>query len=162
MLFMSAEIKTIRIDETPVVTIRELLDLVKQSRVYTVSPTENVHKMAQLWRDNKISALLVIGDEDHLMGIVTERDGAWKVLAEDRLPSSVKVGEIMTPIDKIVTASAEDDLLDLLDLFRENNFTFRHIPVVVDGDIYHGIVSERDIFHYFVDHIKATVRVKAD
>lgn len=146
--YMSAE--KIKINETPVISVRELLQFVGQKRVFTTQPTVSVNEIAKVWREHKIGALLVVGDEDHLMGIVTERDGAWKVLAENRLPSDVKVGEIMTPLEQIVTVSVEDDILELARLFREHDFVFRHVPAVRNEDIYEGVASERDLFRYLL------------
>src|SRR3989344_3191011 len=123
---MSAEAQKER--ETPAITIRQLLQLAGQNRVYTVRPSATVNDMAKVWKQHEIGALLVVGDEDNLMGIVTERDGAWKVLAEDRLPSSVRVGEIMTPLKEIISVSLEDDVMEVARLMKEHNYRFRHAP----------------------------------
>lgn len=153
MPFMSAEVETIKIRKSPAITVRELLQFVGQSRVYTILATATVHEMGQALKDHQIGALVVTDAENHFMGAVSERDGAWKVLAENKLPSSVKVGEIMTPADAIVKASLDDDLVDLIMLFKDNDFRFRHIPTFVDGDVVDGIVSERDVFRYLIEQV---------
>ena len=145
---MSAEAQKAR--ETPAITIRQLLQLAGQNRVYTVRPSATVNDMAKVWKQHEIGALLVVGDEDNLMGIVTERDGAWKVLAEDRLPSSVRVGEIMTPLKEIISVSLEDDVMEVARLMKEHNYRFRHAPAVREEDIYEGIVSIKDLFDYIL------------
>lgn len=148
---MSPEIKTIRIEETPAITVRELLQFVGQSRVYTILASATVQEMAQVLREHNIGALVVTDAENHFMGAVSERDG-MKVLADNKLPSTVKVGEIMTTAEDIVTASLDDNILDLIRLYKDNNFRFRHIPTSMNGEI-DGMVSERDVFRHLIEQI---------
>lgn len=142
--------ESLRGQVTPDTTIGELLQLAEQQKVYTIQPTARVDEAARIWRDHNIGALLVVSDEDHLMGIVTERDGAFKILAENKVPSSVMVGEIMTPISKIISISLGDKALDVVKLFENHGFSFRHAPGVRDGDTYDGIVSEKDLVRYLL------------
>lgn len=148
MPFMSTEIETIKIKKTPAITVRELLQFVGQSRVYTILATATVQEMAQVLREHNIGALVVTDAENHFMGAVSERDGV-KILAENKLASTVKVGEIMTPAENIVTASLDDNTLDLIKLYKDNSFRFRHIPTFVNGEA-DGMVSERDVFRHLV------------
>lgn len=99
--------------------------------------------------EHNISALLVINDEDMMTGIVTERDFARKIILKSKNPEQTRVGEVMTPLSQIVSVSVETDVRECARLMLEGSF--RHLPVVRNGDIPEGIVSMRDLLHLIAD-----------
>lgn len=76
-----------------------------------------------------------------LVGLVTDRDLAMKVVAEERHPVLVKVGEVMTR--DLVTCSANDDLDKAIQLMAENQL--RRIPVIDEDGAIIGIIAQADI-----------------
>ena len=97
---------------------------------------------------HKVDALLVISDEDRMIGIVTERDFARKIIAESRNPEQVRVGQVMTPLSEIISVSVETDVRQCAKLMLAGRF--RNLPVVRNGDIPEGIVSIRDLLLHFL------------
>ena len=86
-------------------------------------------------------------DGEKLLGIVTERDFTWKVIAPARDADRVSVSEIMTKKPDTVTPFT--DLVDCMALMEDKGY--RHVPVV-DGGKLVGIISIRDILVALVRH----------
>jgi CBS domain-containing protein len=106
-------------------------------------PSSMVEQAAQLMKRENIGPIPVIEDEQtrKLVGIVTDRDLALKVIAEGRDPKSTKVEAVMTR--KVVTCRADDDLQKALDAMSENQL--RRIPVVDKDNRIVGIIAQADV-----------------
>jgi CBS domain-containing protein len=83
-------------------------------------------------------ALLVL-EEGHLVGIVTERDIVFRVVAAGRDPKDTRLGAVMTPQPQ--TIHPDKPFVHALRMMHEGGF--RHLPVVENGRPL-GIVSARD------------------
>lgn len=94
-------------------------------------------------KNENIGPIPVIENEqtNKLVGIVTDRDLALKVVADERDPKSTKVDEVMTR--KVVTCRPEDDLQKALDAMSEHQL--RRIPVVDDDNKLVGIIAQADV-----------------
>ncbi len=108
--------------------------------VVRIAPEATVDEAAKQLRAHRVAALLVMEGE-RLVGIVTERDIVFRVVAEERDPRAVRVREIMTPDP--VTARPDERAVDALDKMRRGHF--RHLPVVEDGRVV-AVVSIRDLY----------------
>jgi len=97
---------------------------------------EAAKKMAQL----DVGVLPICGEDDRLKGMLTDRDIAVKVLAEDKDPSSTKAGELGE--GKPVTIGADDSVEEALSTMKEHKV--RRLPVI-DGHDLIGIVSQGDL-----------------
>ncbi|MBI5932142.1 MAG: CBS domain-containing protein [Chloroflexi bacterium] len=106
-------------------------------------PHDTAAKAAQLMRSGNIGSIPVIESEQtqKLVGIVTDRDLALKVVAEGLDPKSTKVEAAMTI--NVVTCQPEDDLQKTLDAMSEHQL--RRIPVVGNGNKILGIISQADV-----------------
>ena len=106
-------------------------------------PGEMAVKVAQLMKRENIGPIPVIENEQTrtLVGIVTDRDLALKIVAEGRDGNSTKVEAVMT--HKVVTCLAEDDLQMALDKMAANQL--RRIPIVDDKNRILGIISQADV-----------------
>jgi len=106
------------------------------------TPDDNVADVARLMKDNDIGPVPIVeGPSKKLVGIVTDRDLALKVVAEGRNPSSTKVRDVMTK--DVVTCRADDEVEDALDAMSKNQL--RRILVVDDSDTLVGIIAQADI-----------------
>lgn len=105
--------------------------------------SDSVMKVAQLMGRDNIGSLLVIEDENsqRLVGIVTDRDLALKVLSEGRDARSTKVESVMTR--KVVSCHPDDDLQKALDAMARHQL--RRMPVVDDDNKVLGIIAQADI-----------------
>ena len=106
-------------------------------------PGDTVDQAAQLMKDEDVGPVPVVADQTtkRLLGIVTDRDLAVKVVAEARQIAAVKVEEVMTR--NPVTCHAEDDLQKAIDAMEKHQV--RRIPVVDDNNQIVGIIAQADI-----------------
>jgi CBS domain-containing protein len=106
-------------------------------------PDDMVIKAAKLMKSGNIGPILVIENEQtqKLVGIVTDRDLALKIVAEGQDAKSTKVEAVMTR--KVVTCRAEDDLQKAMDAMSENQL--RRIPIVDNDNKILGIISQADV-----------------
>ena len=106
-------------------------------------PNDSVAKTAALMKSENIGSLPVIENEQtrKLVGIVTDRDLALKVVAEGRDPQTTKVEAVMT--HNVVTCRAEDDLQKALDAMAKHQL--RRIPVVDNDNKILGIIAQADV-----------------
>jgi len=114
--------------------IKSVMD---RSKVLTASPDTSVVEAAKLMEQKSVSAVLVVS-QDQLVGIFTERDAVFRVIARGMDVHTTPLGDVMTPSP--VTVTPEKSFGYALLLMHENGF--RHVPVVVDG-MPVGIVSAR-------------------
>ena len=105
----------------------------------SVEPGAVVAEVAQLMRTEDVGSVPVV-QNGHLVGMVTDRDIAVRVVAEGKDVSATTVGEIGSR--QPVTVAPEQELDDALSLMAQHQL--RRIPVV-DGDRLVGIVAQADI-----------------
>jgi CBS domain-containing protein len=106
-------------------------------------PSDLVAKVAQVMKKEDVGPVPIVenGPARRLVGMVTDRDLAVKVVAEGRDSKTTKAEEVMSR--KIVTCRAEDDVQKALDAMSENQL--RRIPVVDDEDRIVGIIAQADV-----------------
>ena len=106
-------------------------------------PNDSVAKAAELMKSENIGSIPVIENEQtqKLVGIVTDRDLALKIVAEGRDVKSTKVEAVMT--HQVVTCRADDDLQKALDAMAEHQL--RRIPVVDNDNKILGIIAQADV-----------------
>jgi len=106
-------------------------------------PSDMVAEVARLMKRENIGPIPVIENEEtrKLVGIVTDRDLALKIVAEGRDAKSTKVETVMTR--KVVTCRADDDLQIALDAMSKHQF--RRIPIVDTDNKILGIISQADV-----------------
>jgi CBS domain-containing protein len=111
----------------------------KSGGVYAVHPDDPVLSAIQMMADRGVGALLVMrGDE--LLGIVSERDYARKVILKGRSSAETPVWQIMSA--PVRTVSREDTANTCMMLMTEHKF--RHLPVVEEGKVV-GVLSIGDL-----------------
>ena len=118
--------------------IRSLRSLVVDQTPITAPKSASVLEAAQLMHEHNIGALLVV-DGTRLVGIFTERDALFRVLASARDPAATPVGDVMTP--QPLTIHPDEPFLHALRIMHKGRF--RHLPVV-EFDRPLGMVSVRD------------------
>ncbi len=111
----------------------------KGSHVYSVAPSDFVLRAIEIMADHHLGALLVM-NQGTLIGIVSERDYARKVILQNRSSHDTPVSEIMT--SPPVTVTPRDTVHHCMQLMTEGRF--RHLPVVDSGRVM-GILSIGDL-----------------
>ena len=106
-------------------------------------PNDSVSKAAELMESENIGSIPVIENEQtqRLVGIVTDRDLALKIVAEGRDAKSTKVEAVMT--HTVITCRADDDLQKALDAMAKDQL--RRIPVVDNDNKILGIIAQADV-----------------
>ena len=112
--------------------------VIEQRKLVVAPPEASVSDAAQLMRNGKVGAVLVV-EEARLVGIFTERDAVYRVLAAGCDPRATRLAEVMTPDPK--TVSPDETFGYALLLMHENGF--RHAHVVENGHPV-GVLSARN------------------
>lgn len=135
----------------------------KCSEVMTKNPecclsNDSVVKAAQLMKRLNVGPIPIVESEENrkLVGFLTDRDLALKVVAEGRDPKSTKVEEVMT--HKVVTCHMDEDLQKAMDVMAENQL--RRIPVVDSSSKIIGIIAQADVATRLDQPVKTAEMVK--
>ena len=106
-------------------------------------PNDWVSAAARVMRREDVGAVPVINDEQQkqLIGIVTDRDLAIKVVAESRDPNHTMVQDVMT--STIVVCREREDLSSAIKAMEEHQI--RSVPVIDDDGRIVGIISQADL-----------------
>ena len=118
--------------------VRDIL-LAKGDRVWTVAPDDTVFDALKLMADKNIGSVLVM-DGEELVGILSERDYARKVVLHGKTSRSLPVREIMT--GEVETISPDEKIDRCMTLMTEKHI--RHLPVLEDGKVV-GLISIGDV-----------------
>ncbi len=119
-------------------TVSQLLKA-KGSEVFSVSPQDSVLHAIEVMATRHVGALLVMS-QGSLIGIISERDYARKVILKNRSSHDTPVGDIMTSPATSVTP--EDTVHRCMELMTEGRF--RHLPVLKAGRVV-GMLSIGDL-----------------
>jgi len=111
----------------------------KAPEVFAIGPNAPVLDAIKLMADKRIGALLVM-DAGRLVGIVSERDYARKVVLQGRSSKDTPVRDIMTA--EVMTVGLNDSADRCMQLVTDRRI--RHLPVL-DGDAVLGVVSIGDL-----------------
>ena len=118
--------------------VQHLLDR-KGRELITVVQEASVFDAIKLMADRGVGSLLVM-DGGNLIGIVTERDYARKVIIKGRSSESTEVGEIMST--DLVTATSLQTVNECMTLMTDRRI--RHLPIVSDDEVV-GLISIGDL-----------------
>ena len=118
---------------------RPIRDIIRDQKLCTATPGTRVTEAAALMKNGNLGAVLVVDDAGRFVGIFTERDAVFRVLAEGLDPEGTRLGEVMTHAPR--TIGPDRPFGHALHLMFEGGF--RHVPVVDKGELV-GIVSQRD------------------
>ena len=112
---------------------------VKGSEIFSVTPEDSVLHAIEVMATRHVGALLVM-NQGSLVGIISERDYARKVILKNRSSHDTPVGDIMT--SPAISVTPEDTVHRCMELMTEGRF--RHLPVVKSGRVL-GILSIGDL-----------------
>ena len=112
----------------------------KGTHVVTVNQEATVYEALQTFAANRVGSLLVLDDEDGIVGIIGARDALMAVVRACDEIRNTKVKEIMTK--NIIIGDVEDDLDKVQVIMTENRI--RHLPIIKENKL-SGIVSIGDV-----------------
>ncbi len=123
----------------------------KAQDVWNVSPDECVYGAIEIMAEKHIGALMVV-HEGKLVGVVSERDYARKVILQGKSSRETQVKEIMSSPAIVVTP--RQTVEDSMRIMTEKHI--RHLPVVEDG-ILVGVVSIGDLVKWMITAQRETI-----
>ena len=124
----------------------------KGQQVWSVSPNESVLQAIRLMADKGIGALVVIAGES-LVGIISERDYARKVVLQGKSSKDTPVSEIMTsPVVTVGPDHTVDDCMRIVTAKR-----IRHLPVLQDEKVV-GVISIGDLVRRIISTQGETIQ----
>jgi CBS domain-containing protein len=131
-------------------TVNQLLR-VKGGQIFSVTPTDSVLRAIEIMATRHVGALLVM-QQGSLLGIISERDYARKVILKNRSSHDTPVGDIMT--SPPVTVSPHDTVHHCMELMTEGRF--RHLQVVEAGRVV-GMLSIGDLVKAVIEEQRGQI-----
>lgn len=132
---------------------------VARDAVATARPDTNARTLAERMRDEDVGSV-VVTDDGHPLGIVTDRDLTVRVLARGRDGTDVYAREVMT--GHPTTISEDASLFEVAQRMHEEEV--RRLPVVDGGDTLTGIIALDDVHQRLVDeqeHLTGVVEAES-
>lgn len=124
----------------------------KSGEIWSLDPSASVYDAIRLMAEKSVGALLVMRD-GKLIGIVSERDYARKVVLQGRNSHDTPVAEIMS--SPVLTVTPAHTIEECMRIVTEQRF--RHLPVI-DGDRVVGIISIGDLVNWVLTEQQETIR----
>ncbi|MEH6827821.1 CBS domain-containing protein [Parasphingorhabdus sp.] len=110
----------------------------------TCNPGDMVIDAVKRMAGKNYGSIVAVDDDQHILGLLTERDIMKRLVAENRDPAKTTVGEIMT--GSVRTANENDELIDWLRIM--SNERFRRLPIVDSDNKLVSIMTQGDFVSY--------------
>jgi CBS domain-containing protein len=129
-------------------TVKIIIDA-KGTDVVTIDPTATLATAAKLLAQRRIGALVVLGADRRIAGIISERDIVRAVSERASAALEEQVGQVMTR--KVATCTCDESINSIME--RMTSGKFRHVPVVEGGQL-GGIISIGDVVKYRIGQME--------
>src|SRR6266571_4271332 len=123
----------------------------KGCNIWSIDPEATIYDAIAVMAEKSAGALLVVA-EGKLVGIISERDYARKVILQGRSSKDTHVQEIMTRA--VITVSPEHTVDDCMRIITNNRV--RHLPVLSGGDL-KGVISIGDLVRTIIAEQAQTI-----
>jgi len=134
-------------------TVRHILEI-KGHDLWSIGPDASVYDALRMMSDKDVGALIVM-ENDRMIGILSERDYARKVVLLGKTSRETKVLEIMST--RIVTIHPDQTVEEAMELMNSKHI--RHLPVVEDerGELL-GMISLRDVVRTIIHKQREAIK----
>lgn len=129
------------------IRVRDILRT-KGHLIWSIEPSASVYDAIELMAEKGIGALLVM-EAGKLVGILSERDYARKIILQGRASKTTAVKEIMTA--RVAYTDPEQDIQECMALMTDKKI--RHLPVLESGQVC-GLVSMGDLVKAIIEEQK--------
>ncbi len=131
-------------------TVKRILEG-KGNEVHTIAPDAKVYDALKQMADRNVGALVVLQDGE-VIGLISERDYARKVVLQGRFSKDTPVREVMN--EKAVCVEPSQTVEACMALMTE--MRTRHLPVLEKGKLA-GLISIGDVVRAVIEHQKFTI-----
>lgn len=134
--------------------IRHILE-VKGNDIWSISPDASVFDALRMMSDKDVGALIIL-EHDKMVGILSERDYARKIVLLGKSSRETKVSEIMSK--KVISIHPDQTVEEAMELM--NNNRVRHLPVVENDDTpaVLGMISIGDVVKAIIFKQREAIR----
>jgi CBS domain-containing protein len=110
-------------------TVKDLMNT-RQGEIYTINSSQTIYQALLLLAEKNVGALPVL-EERRLVGVISERDYARKVILKGASSLDTMVKKIMT--ERLISVDPETSLEQCLDIMTKRKI--RHMPVIENDDL---------------------------
>ncbi|MBI1227306.1 MAG: CBS domain-containing protein [Bacteroidetes bacterium] len=128
-------------------TVKQILAQ-KGNMIFTVKPNLTVYEAIRVMGEHNVGSVLVM-DGDQLVGILTERDYARKIVLKGKYSADTYVHEIMTPHPGLTVVEPYTSIEDCMEIMTQKKV--RHLPVMEKGKLL-GLISIGDVVSTYINH----------
>jgi CBS domain-containing protein len=147
--YFSKRLHTFNTNRNSMKKVKQILEE-KGTMIFTVHPAMRVYDAIRVMGENNVGSVLVM-EGDRLLGILTERDYARKVVLQGKFSADTYVHEIMTPHPGLFTVSPDESIEDCMHVMTDNKV--RHLPVMENGQLL-GLISIGDVVSMYISQQK--------